>query len=92
MKVSKAERVADRVIAELGGQPGEPPTSRELGAWIDGGGCPAEALEAAAGSLGEMGTTFPNVEGTLAIAYGGSTRGPSACSAGGYSWNWMPRR
>ena len=70
MKVSKAERVADRVIAELGGQPGEPPTSRELGAWIDGGGCPAEALEAAAGSLGEMGTTFPNVEGTLAIAYG----------------------
>ena len=70
MKVSKAERVADRVIAELGGQPGEPPTSRELGAWIDGGGCPAEALEAAARSLGEMGTTFPNVEGTLAIAYG----------------------
>ena len=70
MKVSKAERVADGVIAELGGQPGEPPTSRELGAWIDGGGCPAEALEAAAGSLGEMGTTFPNVEGTLAIAYG----------------------
>ena len=70
MEVSRAERVADGVIAELDEQPGEPPTSRELGAWIDGGGCPAEALEAAARSLGEMGTTFPNVEGTLAIAYG----------------------
>ena len=70
MEVSKAERVADRVIAELGGQPGEPPTSRELGAWIDGGGCPAETLEAAAGSLGEMGVSCSNIEGAPAILYG----------------------
>ena len=70
MEVSRAERVADGVIAELDEQPGEPPTSRQLGSWIDGGGCPAEALEAAARSLGKMGITFLDVEGTLAIAYG----------------------
>ena len=70
MEESRAERVADGVIAELDEQPGEPPTSRELGSWIDVGGCPAEALEVAARSLGKMGVTFLNVEGTPAIAYG----------------------
>ena len=70
MEVSRAERVADGVIAELDEQPGEPPTSRELGSWIDVGGCPAEALEVAARSLGKMGITFLNVEGSLAIACG----------------------
>ena len=70
MGAYEAERVADGVIAELDEQPGEPPTSRELGSWIDVGGCPAEALEVAARSLGKMGITFLNVEGALAIACG----------------------
>ena len=70
MEASRAESEADAIIAEIDEQPGEPPTSRQLGSWIDVGGCPAEALEVAARSLGKMGITFLNVEGTLAIAYG----------------------
>ena len=70
METSEPEIAADAAIARIGRQPGRPPTSRELGEWIDAGSCPAEALEAAARSLGEMGATYCDVEGTPAIAYG----------------------
>ena len=70
METYRPERVADAVIAGIGRQPDAPPTSRELGAWVDAGSCPAEALEAAARGLGEMGTTYNNIEGALVVAYG----------------------
>ena len=70
METYEPDTVADDVIAGIGRHPGTPPMSRELGEWIDEGGCPAEALEAAARSLGEMGITYSNVEGTPASAYG----------------------
>ena len=65
-----AESEADAIIAEIDEQPAAPPTSRELGEWIGGGNCPAEALEDAARSLGAMGVICCNSEGTPAIAYG----------------------
>ena len=70
METYRPESVADAVIAGIGRQPDAPPTSRELGAWVDAGSCPAEALEAAARGLGEMGTTYNNIEGALVVAYG----------------------
>ena len=70
METYRPESVADAVIAGIGRQPDAPPTSRELGAWVDAGSCPAEALEAAARGLGEMGTTYNNIEGVLVVAYG----------------------
>ena len=70
MEASRAESEADAIIAEIDGQPAAPPTSRELGEWIGGGNCPAEALEDPARSLGAMGVICCNSEGTPAIAYG----------------------
>ena len=70
MEASRAESEADAIIAEIDEQPAAPPTSRELGEWIRGGNCPAEALEDAARSLGAMGVICCNSEGTSAIAYG----------------------
>ena len=70
MEAPRAESEADAIIAEIDEQPAAPPTSRELGEWIGGGNCPAEALEAAARSLGAMGVICCNSEGTPAIAYG----------------------
>ena len=70
MEASRAESEADAIIAEIDEQPAAPPTSRELGEWIGGGNCPAEALEDAARSLGAMGVICCNSEGTPAIAYG----------------------
>ena len=70
MEASRAESEADAIIAEIDEQPAAPPTSRELGEWIGGGNCPAEALEDAARSLEAMGVICCNSEGTPAIAYG----------------------
>ena len=70
MEAPRAESEADAIIAEIDEQPAAPPTSRELGEWIGGGNCPAEALEDAARSLGAMGVICCNSEGTPAIAYG----------------------
>ena len=70
MEASRAVSEADAIIAEIDEQPAAPPTSRELGEWIGGGNCPAEALEDAARSLGAMGVICCNSEGTPAIAYG----------------------
>ena len=70
MEAYEPEAFADAIIAEIDGQPGRPPTSRELGEWIDAGCCPSEVLEAAARSLGEMGITDSTFEGTQEIAYG----------------------